>query len=92
MVPLTISGVKILGFSIYFTHQSFHADIFLLTDRSNISATTNRQNPLMILWHNYECDPGLNAAAVMILSCKQMTLFLEDTRWYPKLFLFIALK
>lgn len=86
MIPLTVSGVKILGFSIYFTHQSFHADIFILTDSSNISATTNRENILVILWHNYEYDPGLNAAAVMILSCKQMTPFLEDKRWCLKLF------
>lgn len=46
----------------------------------------------MIPWHNNQCDPGLQAAAVMILNCKQMILFLEDTRWCLQLFLFIALK
>lgn len=46
----------------------------------------------MIPWDNDQCDPGLHAAAAMILSCKQMILFLEDTKWYLKLFFFIALK
>lgn len=91
-VSLKILGVRFLGVSIYFTHQSFHADIFILTDSSNISAATNRENILMIPWHNNQCNPGLHAAAFMILSSKQTTLFLEDTRWCLKLFLFIALK
>lgn len=79
-VSLTILGVKFLRVSIYFAYQSFHADISILTDSSNISTATNRESILLIPWHNNQCDPGLHAAAVMILSCKQMTLFLEDTR------------
>lgn len=91
-VSLTILGAKFLGVSICFTHQRFHADIFFLSDSSNMSAATNRDNILVIPWHSNHCNPGLHAAAVMILSCKQMTLFLEDTRWCLKLFLFIAWK
>lgn len=67
----------------YLFHTS--ADNFILTNSFNMS-TTNRENVLVILWHNNQCNPGLYAAAVTILSCKQMMLLLEDTRWCLKLF------
>lgn len=72
--------------------SSRHFVLFFLSDSSNIPTAVNRGNICMIPWHNNQCNPGLHAAAVTILSCKQMTLFLEDTRWCLKLFLFVALK
>lgn len=51
-VSLTILGVKSLGISRRLIHWMFHVDIFSLTDISNISVATNRDNVPVIPWDN----------------------------------------
>jgi len=90
-VSLTNLGDKSLGVSIWWMNYIFHRMFsFWLMALIFLKLQTEKT----LLWYHeiITFSPGLYAAAVMILSCKQMTLFLEDTRWCLKLFLFIAVK